>query len=213
MDTIYWIYSIMSILAILCIFIGLLVARKFLPACLNWILPKVQNDLPSQPFTKFILWLALGGLFTLPLLDFLRWLGYFADIIFVPVGEAGNGFTTFLGMVPLRVYHGFYLILMVVIYGIVVWFITDFPSMAEPYNHTGRIFIILSVASLFYRGVSTVFTYIFSFQPPSGLVQQDYGIPGFLFEVVIGFVILFLILFGLNRFMPTHPSSGVSSTQ
>ncbi len=213
MDTIYLIYSIMSILAILCILVGLWIAGKFLPACINWICPKVQNDLLSQPFAKFILWLALGGLFTLPLLDFVRWLSNFANIVFVPVGQGENGFTTFLGLIPFQVYYGFYLILIVVIYGIVVWSTMDFLSTAEPFNQTERIFIILSIASLFYHAVSNIFSYIFSFQLPSGLVQQNYGIPGFLFEVVLGFVILFLILFGLNRFIPTHPPSSTSSTQ
>jgi hypothetical protein len=212
-DTIYWIYSIMSILAILFIIVGLWIAGKFLPACINWIHPKVNNDLLSRTFVKIILWLALGGLFTLPLLDILRWFGNFANIVFIPVEQGGDGFTTFLGLIPIRVYYGFYLILMLAIYGIVVWFTTDFLSTAEPFNQTERIFIVLSIASLLYHAVYNIFTYIFTFQLPSGLVQQNYGIPGFLFEVVIGFVILFLILFGLNRFMPTHPPSGMSSTQ
>jgi hypothetical protein len=207
MDTIYWIYSIMSILAILCIFVGLWIARRFLPACINWISSKGQNDLLSQPFAKIILWLALGGLFTLPLLDFVRWLGNFANIVFVPVGQGGNGFTTFLGLIPSRVYYGFSLILMLVIYGIIVWFTIDYLSTPGQFNRTERIFIILSIASLFYHGVSNIFTYIFSFQLPSGLVQQNYGIPGFVFEVVVGFVILFLILFGLTRFLPSNPAN------
>jgi hypothetical protein len=98
---------------------------------------------------------------------------------------------------------------MLAIYGIVVWFATDFLSIPGQFNQTERIFIIFSIASLFYHGVSNIFTYIFSFQLPSGFIQQNYGIPGFLFEVAIGLVILFLILFGLNRFMPTHPPNGI----
>jgi hypothetical protein len=209
MDTIYWIYSIISILAILCIFVGLWIARRFLPDCINWIRSKGQNDLLSQPFAKILLWLALGGLFTLPLLDFVRWLGNFANIVFVSAGQAGNGFTTFLGLIPTRVYYGFYLILMLAIYGIVVWFTTDYLSTPVQFNQIERIFIILSVASLFYHGVSNIFTYIFSFQAPSGLIQQNYGISGFVFEVVLGIVILLLILFGLNRILPSHPASGI----
>jgi hypothetical protein len=209
MDAIYWIYSIMSILAILFIIVGLWIAGKFLPACINWIHPKVNNDLLSRPFAKIILWLALGGLFTLPLLDILRWLGNFANIVFIPVGQGGDGFTTFLGLIPIRVYYGFYLILMLAIYGIVVWFTIDYLSTPGQFNQTERIFIILSVASLVYHGVSNIFNYIFSFQLPSGLVQQNYGIPGFVFEVVVGFVILFLILFGLTRFLPSNPASGI----
>ncbi|MFZ2097453.1 MAG: hypothetical protein WAV05_12520 [Anaerolineales bacterium] len=211
MDKIYWIYSILSILAILCIIVGLWIAGKFLPACINWIEPIVNNDLLSQPFAKIILWLALGGLFSLPLLDLVRWLGNLANIVVVPSGQGDGGFSTSLGLIPSRVYLGFTLFLMLVLYGIVVWFAAAYLTTPGQFNQTNRIFIVLSIASLFYRGVYNIFTLIFSVQLPPGFIQQNYGVPGFLFEVAIGFVILVLILFGLNRFMPTHPPSGISS--
>lgn len=211
MDTIHLIYSILSILAVLCIFAGLWRAGRFLPACINWIHSKIDHDLLSQPFAKIILWLALGGLFTLPLLDLVRWLGNLANIVVVPSGQGDGGFTTFLGIAPFWVYYGFNIFLMLAIYGIVFWFAMNFLSIPGEFTKMERTFIILSVASLFYRGVSNIFTYIFSLQLPSNLAQQDFGIPGFVFEVLVGFIILLLILFGLNRFMPTHPPSGISS--
>ncbi len=205
MDTIYWIYSFLSILALLSIFLGLWIARKFLPSSINWLHTKDRNDILSQPVAKFIIWLALGGLFTLPLLDFVRWLGYFANFVIVPVGQTG-GFTTSLGIIPSRLYYGFYLILMAIIYGIAVWYTKDYLSMDERFDRIERIFIGLSIASLVYHANSNIFTYIFAFQLPSGVIQQNYGIPGFLIEVVFGFAFLFLILLGVNRFLTGNPA-------
>jgi hypothetical protein len=71
--------------------------------------------------------------------------------------------------------------------------------------------MVLSIASLFYHGVSNIFTYIFAFQLPAGFIQQNYGLMGFLLEVVVGIVILLLFLFGLNRVLPTHPISKMHS--
>lgn len=207
MEVNYWIYPILSFLALLCIIVGLWVAGKFLPSCINWICPEDHNELLSQPFAKIILWLALGGLFTLPLLDFVRWLGNLASIAFM--GQGDNGFSTSLGLIPSWVYLGFTLFLMLVLYGIVVWFALAYLKTPDQFNQTNRIFIVLSIASLFYRGVYNIFTYIFSVQLPPGFIQQNYGVPGFLLEVVIGLVILILILFGLNRFLPNHPTGGM----
>ena len=213
MDTIYWIYSAMSILAIPCIFVGFWVAARFLPALINWIQPKVNHDLISHPSVKFILWLALGGLFSLPLLDFVRGLGYLANIVFLAGGPADNGFSTFLGLAPSWAYYGFNFILVLVIFGIVIWFCSDFLSTGRQFNRAERTFIIFSIASLFYHGVSNIFTYIFTFQLPAGFIQQNYGIGGFILEVAIGFVILSLILLGVNLFLPFHPAGRMQTKQ
>jgi hypothetical protein len=213
MDTINWIYSGMSILGIMGILAGLWIAGRFLPAFMDWIRHKVNNHLLSQPAVKIILWLALGGLFTLPLQDIVRWLGNLANIVFLPVGPGANGFTTSLGLIPTRAYYGFSLFLMLAIYGIVIWITTAYLPTAEQFTRTERIFVELTIASLSYHAVYNIFSYIFLFQLPPNLIQQNYGIAGFLFEVAIGFAVLLLILLGLNRFMPTHPPSGIASEQ
>jgi hypothetical protein len=151
MDTIIGIYSVISILAVLCILVGLWIARKFLPACTNWIRPQVNNELLSKLAVKIILWLSLGGLFTLPLLDFVRWLENLATIVFMPASQLDIGLSSFLGQIPPRAYYGFYLILLLVIYGVVFWLSADYLPTPGQFNRTERSFIVLSVASLVYH--------------------------------------------------------------
>lgn len=213
MYTTNWIYSGMSILGIAGILAGLWMAGRFLPTFINWIRPKVNNGLLSQPFVKIILWLALGGLFTLPLQDIVRWLANLVNLVFLSVRPGANGITTSFGLIPFQAYYGFSLLLMLAIYGIIIWVTTDDLLTAERFNRTERSFIVLTIASLSYHAVSNIFTYIFDIQLPSSLAQQNYGIAGFLFAVAIGFLILLLILLGLNRFMTTHPPSGITPEQ
>jgi hypothetical protein len=206
MEASYWIYPILSFLALVGIIAGLWIAGKFLPTFINWIRVREPNDLLSQSFIKILLWLALGGLFTLPLLDFVRWLGNLMNLVLAFVGQADNGFFTSLGLISSQIYFVFHLILVLALYGIVVWFAMDFLSAPDQFNQITRIFMVLTIASLFYRGVSNIFIYIFSIQLPPNLIQKNYGVSGFLIEVVVGFVILCLILFGLNKFMANHPA-------
>lgn len=210
MYTTNWIYSGVSILGIACILVGLWMAGRLLSTVIDWIRPKVNNSLLSQPLVKIILWLALGGLFTLPLQDIVRWLANLANLVFLSVRPGTTGITTSFGLIPFQAYYGFSIFLMLAIFGIIIWVSTDYLPRTERFNRTERSFIVLTIASLSYHAVSNIFTYIFDIQLPSSLAQQNYGIAGFLFAVAIGFAILLLILFGLNRFMPTHPPSGIS---
>jgi hypothetical protein len=211
MYTTNWIYTGTSILGIVGIVVGLWMAGRFLPIFINWIRPKANHSLLSQPFLKIILWLALGGLFTLPLQDIVRWLANLTNIVFLTVRPGANGITTAFGLIPFRAYYGFSLFLMLAIYGMVIWVTSDYLPTVEQFNRIEQIFIILAIASLSYHAVSNIFTYIFDVQLPSSLAQQNYGIAGFLSAVAIGFIILCLILLGLNRFMSTHPPSGIAS--
>jgi hypothetical protein len=203
MNTYYLIYSILSFLAILCIPVGLWIAKKFFPTCINWLRSKVNNDLFSQATVKIIVWLVLGGLFTLPLLDIVKWLVNWVNIIFIPVGQSGM-FTTFLGPIPSNVYFGFMLVLMLVSYGVVFWFASNYLSTTGQLNQAQRIFVVLIFASLLYRGVSNILIYIFSLQFPPNFSLPNYGLTGFFSEVAGGIVILVLILFGIHKLSPNQ---------
>jgi hypothetical protein len=208
-----WIFSGMSILAVVCIAVGLWIARKFLPTCINWLRPKLNNDLLSRPLVQFMLWLAIGGLFTLPLLDFVRWLGNLANLALLPAGEVDNGLNTFLGLIPSQAYYGFYAILAVVIYGIVIWLSLDYLPANGQLDKTEHTFILLSIASLVYHGVSNIFSYVFAFQNPIITFQPDVGSAGFTIEVAVGVAILLIILLGLNLALPNHPAGSMPAKQ
>jgi hypothetical protein len=208
MNTYYLIYSILSFLAILSIPVGLWIAKKFLPTCINWLRSKVNDDLFSRSIVKIIVWLVLGGLFTLPFLDIIKWLVNWANLIFIPVGQSGM-FTTFLGPIPINVYFGFMILLLFVLYGVVFWFASNYLSTPGQLNQAQRIFVVLIIASLFYRGISNILIYIFSLQFPPNFSLPNYGLTGFFSEVVGGIVILILILFGIQKLSPNQTGADV----
>jgi hypothetical protein len=205
MDITPWVSPILSILFVLAFIAGLWIAGTFLPLAITWIHSEELQDILSRPFARNIVWLALGGLFSLPLMDFVILLGDMANIILNP--QAGSGFSTLLGTIPQVVYFAFFPLLMLLVYGVIFWSAMDFMATSEPLTYSQRIFLVLSIASLVHQGMRVIFAQVFSFQIPTLPVQQNYGIPGFLVEILIGFVIFFLIVIGLKRFLPAHPVS------
>ncbi len=212
MDTYYWIYTILSLLAIFSVFVGLWIAMKFLPSIIKSINIRINDDIFSRPFLRIILWLVLGGLFTLPLLDLIKWLVYWASILFMPAGQSGL-FSTFLGSIPPQVFYGFMILMMFVLYAVVIWLANDYLSIPGQFNRTERFFIVLSIASLFYRGVTNIVTYLWAFQLPPNISLPNLGISGFLSEVLGGLIILILILYGFSRLLPSHPNNEMQSRQ
>ena len=202
MGTIYWMNSILSILSILCVVAGLWIAGRLFPDLIAWFQSAYRNDLLSRPLIKILLWLGFGALFSLPLLDFASWLGNLMNFALVPQGE----FSTMLGTVSMKVYSIFPLLLMLAVYGIIVYFGRDYMTTGGNFNQTERIFIVLSIASLVYRGVHSIFIQIFTFQLPIINVTQTFGITGFLIEVLVGIIILTVTLVVLNKVLPTHPA-------
>jgi hypothetical protein len=194
--------SILSILSILSVIAGLWIAGKLLPDLIAWFYSAYRNDLLFRPLIKILLWLGLGAFFTLPLLDFASWLGNLMNFALVPQGE----FSTMLGTVSMRVYSIFLLLLMLAVYGIIVYFARDYMKTGGHFNQAERIFIVLSIASLVYRGVHSIFIQIFTFQLPIINVTQNLGITGFFIEVLVGIAILTVTLIILNKVLPTHPA-------
>jgi hypothetical protein len=204
METIYWVSSILNILAVLGIIVGLWIAGRLFPALLTWLHSENRNGLFSRPLVKILLWLALGAFFTLPLLDFVGWLGNLVNVAFAP--QEGGEFSTILGTVTGRVYSIFPLFLMLAVYGIIVYLAKDYISIPGHFNQTERIFIVFGIASLVYQGVHNIFSQVFSFQLPIINVMQNYGLLGYLIEVLVGIAILTEILIGINRLLPNHPA-------
>lgn len=205
MDTISWINPVLNILVILGAIVGLWMAGILLPTVITGIHSESLREIISHPFAKIILWAALGALFALPLIDIVSWLGNLVNIVLESQG--GSNVSTVLGMISPQVYSSFFLFLMLAVYGLTLWLAKDYLPAHGQFNQVERYFIILSIASLIYREIQIGFTQIFFFQLPNQNVQ-NYGITGFMLEILIGFAILAVILVGLNRFLPNHPASG-----
>jgi hypothetical protein len=200
MDVFASISSVLNILAIVGFFAGLWIAARLLPALIAWIHTAYPTDRLYRPLSRTILWLAAGALFSFPLFDLLGWLGNLANIALVH--SSGNGYSTLLGSISLPVYLSFSLFLMLLIYGLIIYLAVDFISLPGRFDRTLRILLVLSVASLVNRGVFTVFDMIFGFQLPNLNFQQDFGVAGFLAEILLGLVVLTMILIGLNKRFP-----------
>jgi hypothetical protein len=205
MDLFAWISPLLNVLAIVGFIAGLWVASRLLPALIDWIHTAYPTDLLYRPLSRTILWLAAGTLFSFPLLDLLNWVGNLANIALVP--SSGNRYSTLLGSISLPLYLSFSLLLMLLVYGIILYLAVDFISRPGRFDRTQRILLVLTVASLVYQGVFRVIDMVFAFQLPILNVQQNYGVAGFLAEVLIGLVVLSAILIGLNRVIPKHPAS------
>ena len=205
MDIFAWISPLWNILAILAFIAGLWMAARLLPALIAWIHSAYPTGLLYRPLARTILWLAAGALFSFPLLDLVSWVGNLASIA---LGQSSSGkFSTMLGTVSTSVYLSFSLLLMLLVYGIILYLAVDFISLPGRFDRTQRILLVLSVASLVYQGVFRVIDMVFAFQFPILNVQQNYGVAGFLAEILLGLVVLTVILIGLNRVIPKHPVS------
>jgi hypothetical protein len=205
MTTLYWIGPIFNILAIFGIITGLYIAGRLLPTFFTWLSSFFPENLLSRQIPKTILWLALGALFTSPLLDIVSTIGLLINVTLSP--QRGGEFTTALGTVPSQVYFLFPLILMVVVYMTTIIFGIKYATSLTQFHRTERIFILLVIASLVFGVVNSVFTQVLSFQIPFLASRQNLGIPGYLIEVAIGFLILVIILIGLDRILSNHPAS------
>jgi hypothetical protein len=195
-----------NVLAILAFIVGLWMAGRLLPRVLAWIRTRELRDQLARPPARVLLWVALGALLSFPLIDGVGWLANLVNVLLAP--STSGEFSTALGSVSTRVYSSFPLALAFGVYWVTFWLGQEFLSMPGRFTRTERIFLILSVASLVYRGIHGIFPQVFTLQLPLPLVQQNYGVAGFLAETAIGFALLGIILVGLNRVLPNHPLSG-----
>jgi hypothetical protein len=196
---------ILSILALLCAIVGLWIAGRLLPSVIVWLKSRYPDSLLSGRFSRIALWIALGAIFTFPLLDFISWIRNLVSVILIPQSEAT--FSTMFGTVSPQIYLLFPLLLMTAIYGIIFYYGNDYISKSKQFHPIDRIFIVLTIASLVYQGIYTIFAQVVAFQLPLFNVQQNYGAIGYLVQLLVGGVVFLIILFGLNRFLPDHPLS------
>jgi hypothetical protein len=198
--------SMANVLAILAFIVGLWMAGQLLPRMLAWIRARELRDQLSQMPARVLLWVALGTLLSSPLIDGVSWLANLVNVLLAP--STGGEFSTALGSVSTRVYASFPLFLAIGVYWVTLWLGQAFLALPGRFTRTERVFLILTVASLLYRGIHGIFPQVFTFHLPTPLVQQDYGVAGFLVETAIGFALLAAILVGLNRVLPNHPPGG-----
>ncbi|MDD5371656.1 MAG: hypothetical protein PHQ40_21455 [Anaerolineaceae bacterium] len=207
MDTLLSLFSpIANLLAILAFTVGLWMAGRLLPRVLAWIRVRELRDQLSQMPARVLLWIALGALLSSPLIDGVSWLANLVNVLLAP--STGGEFSTALGSVSIRVYASFPLFLAFGVYWVTLWLGQEFLGLPGRFTRTERTFLILTVASLVYRGIHGIFPQVFTFQLPTAIVQQNCGVAGFLVETAIGFALLAAIMVGLNRALPSHPLSG-----
>ncbi len=134
MDNFIWIGPIFNVLAILCIITGLYIAGRLLPTFITWLHSSFPINLLSRAIPKTILWLALGALFTSPLMDVVSSLSLLINVTLLPQG--GGEFTFMLGTVPTQIYFIFPLILMVVVYVTVIIFGFNYLTSLTQFHQT-----------------------------------------------------------------------------
>jgi hypothetical protein len=196
-----WLNPVLGILSILATIAGLAVAGILLPTVISWIRNEHFRRLLSRPFARLILWISLGTLFSFPLIDFIIWLG-----TLVPVISPSSAPSSTKGYISLQVFSYFLFILLILVYGSIYWLSRNYLKSKDPLNRIGRFFIISSVASLVYRGINGLFSFIPALDLPLN-AQQNAGFTGFVIQFLIGLVFFIAVLAGLNTFLPGHPLS------
>ncbi len=203
MNIMIWLNPVFSILAILATITGLTIAGILLPNMISWIRNDHFRALLSRQFARLVVWISLGTLFSFPLIDFISGLRNLVQII----TPSSNPFTTSFGTVSLQAFSAFPFLLLILVYGSIYWLSGNYLISEAPLNRVERFFIISGVASLVYRGINNLFSYIYSMNLPLN-VQQNYGFTGFAIQWLIGLLLLIAILGGLNYYLPNHPVSG-----
>lgn len=203
MNIMVWLNPLFSILAILATIAGLAIAGLLLPKVISWIRNDHFRTLLSRPFARLVLWISLGALFSFPLIDFITWLRNLVQI----VALSSAPFTTSFGPVSLPAFSAFPLVLVILVYGSIYWLTRNYLRTDAQVSPVERFFIISSIASLVYRGINNVFSYIFSMNLPLSAQPND-GFAGLALQWLIGLLLLIVILGGLNVYLPNHPVSG-----
>jgi hypothetical protein len=183
-----------SLLSILAIIPALWVARRFLAV----IVPRVKDGqmrlLLVKPAGQLILWLALGTIFLLPLLDILSWL---SDLIGLLAGGAavrtgGDWVYTVLMLILSAVVYLVVLRLGRPLLGEKPWFRTQMEGVGR----LEKLFVGLAVASLVSQMMKHVVNQVVLFPIPGQTQLINGGAGSVLLAVGVG-IILFVLLAAL----------------
>jgi hypothetical protein len=166
----------------------------------------LQNNVASGRPIQLAIWLALGGLFTIPLFDLLRIFHLF-DVWLMPSFEAGE-FVTLWGSVPWFVYDACIGLTMLIIYGNTLkmgWkplFKRDPPILESiQINSFERVFILCTIAGLANNIVLTVLYSIIWSQSPLEIEGIGKGIAGFFAGWLTSLLIVAIAIYVMSEFI------------
>lgn len=195
MDSVYQSLNfVFSLLGFLVIFPALWISRRLLPALLEWARVKPLQGFVASPSGKLILWLALGGFLTFPMMDLISWFTYLIQAIAPNTGQV----TTIFGSVSASVYTLVPLIVMLVVYGVVLLASRRLWTAPGRISPIERFFMAAGFASLAYHAVQEQPQRLLFLAVPTPLVQKDLGVSGMLLGWVLGLALLGICLLVLN---------------
>lgn len=169
-----------------------------MPAGAGW-QPRLSRGL------AVVVWLVLSGFFYLPLSDLITGL---RTAVFLGIGWNEMGlspaFNSFGGL-PQNYYFLGTVILLIVVYGLVLWLgrrlVSDRPgSLFEnlPLSSIERTFMLLGIAGLVYFLVNSLVTTLTWIDLPNQTAQPQGGALAFLAPALIGLLVLLLLIVWMN---------------
>jgi hypothetical protein len=187
-----------------------------------WISGRIilRNYAVENRTLQIILWLSLGGLILIPLMDFIRYLGYVLYLI-IPSSDKFGSTLVFLGMAPYMYYSMISLILGITVYGLAFYHVRNQLTQSKLSFIQGLhisnweiSFIILGIAGLVNRMVGGIVVNFVSIYFPSLTAQLDQTqlSKGFWISWLIGFIILIVTLFFMNRLLNRNENKLFSKT-
>lgn len=203
MSILHWVNILLQVIQIFAVIAGFWIAGTFLPGLVSFFNIRATRPYRPIPVVRIMLWIALSTLFTFPMIDFLSWIGNLFRITITTPDQ----FSTPLGTVPLQVYSALPFVLLTFVYLVVIVVSQSFLSQPGEFNWTQRLLLILATASLVYRGIYNTISQVFNLLSPLSNVQRNFGVPGFLIELLVGVILLMVILFSINQILPESTKS------
>jgi hypothetical protein len=189
--------TIFYILNFLAVIPGLWIAGLLLPSIISWIQVEQIKILISKGPGRYILWIALGQLFSWPILDILGWIHGWTQI-----NNPGGEYPSIIGYIPGSALTIVPLALCFLVYGAVIWILRSIWRYAERDKRVERISMVFCLASLVYHLVVGTSERLWLFQLPNPLSQANIGAAGALIGTVLGLIVLAIILLILNMSLP-----------
>ncbi len=181
---------IFTLLVLLAMILGLWVAAGLLPWLVSRIRAEALRGRVAEGPGRFLLWLALGGFFTAPLIDLLGAL--FGGVNLFLSGP--DQFVTPWGTTSIFLYYLLSDLLLAAVYAGVLWFSRGLWARDEEPGRLPRLFCALGAASLVNRIISGIPSRVVSLPLPSPIFPQAPGTAGFLVGWVIGLAVLVILL-------------------
>jgi hypothetical protein len=176
-----------------------------------WISGRIilRNYAVENRTLQILLWLSVGGLILIPLMDFLRYLGYVLYLI-IPSSDKFGSISVFLGIAPYLYYSTITLILGIAVYSLAFYHERNLLTQSKLSFIQGLDirnwefgFIILGIAGLVNHMVRGIVVNFVSIYFPSLTAQLDLAqlSKGFWISWLIGFIILIVTLFFMNKLL------------